>query len=864
MTCHTHLLTRTHTFLFLLASLLLLFSASLPPRVWANQSAYTLFTQRDGLADDFVTDIAFDTQGNAWIGTLNGVTRIEGRKWTTFTREHGLGDSWVNAIQVSPDGGVWFATQSGGLSVFDGQKFTTYNLDNSTIPSNFITALAIDSKGIVWVGTLRDGVARFDPNVNRWTRYALPNNFVTALTLDAKELPYVATDGGVFRYDGQTWKSDSTKTDNREVSSLAAQVGIAPKQIRAWKRDARGRAWVGTPHGLYVSNEIVESLRPERPLPVVLVHGWTGPESDKIEDSEFRYLQKYAERDGIPVFYAERVSPKNTLYQNAENLHGEIARVRNLTSADKVNVIGFSMGGLNTRAYLESSLYANDVNRVIIVGTPHQGEEIWYPLLVQLILGNPDRPSGFELTPESARLFNATHSPRASVPYDLLMGDARRQTNLDFLADLPASDALVSVYSALNLDAPNVRKAVNADLHAFSPTAVPFELTSFLYPHNTYERYLRNALRDTTALRAPLGGEISVTPTLTLTQPAPRNHTPVVGMHSEIYAGETITREIYIDANRAARFIAYYPGGEFDFSLTAPDGKKYTDADSFLDGVNRPVKLKADIANFTGYAVKNATVGKWLLTLKRADKGADGVDVLTYADLEAGARLNIAVDRRDVPAERLYAGDSITVRATLSNRVPNLSVRARVVDPIHNEQALELFDDGGHGDEKAKDGIYGNTVSVPTSGHYVVVVSAAGDKFERGAEITFPVASAAARLGEVAAVEKTDDGLLARMRVNVKQAGQYALSATLRTSLSPGGRGVGGEVVARISTTSLKLDEGEMIVPLLFPSRDLRVRGINGPYVLDLVLMDTRGAAIALDEKLGAFTTPAYNVAEFK
>ncbi|HEY6042921.1 MAG TPA: alpha/beta fold hydrolase, partial [Anaerolineae bacterium] len=811
-------------------------------------------TQREGLANNFVTSIAFAANKVAWIGTLNGVTRIEGRSWTTYTRGHGLGDSWVNAIAVAPDRRVWFATASGGLSVFDGQAFTTFNLDNSAIPSNFLTALAIDSKGTVWVGTLSDGVARFEPNVKRWTRYALANPFITRLVLDANGLPHAQTDGEAFRFDGQAWKSEQP-AGTPDNSQLAAQIGVTANNIRVSKMDDEGRYWIGTTRGLFVPNAVADSIRFTPPLPVVLVHGWTGPASDKIGDSEFRYLQKYASQDGLSVYFAEGVNPENTLYQNAVHLRDDIAQVKQQTGADKVNVIAFSMGGLNTRAYLESSLYADDINRVIIIGTPHQGEEVWYPILTQLILRNADQPSGLELIPEGTQVFNTTHGPRASVPYDLLAGDASRQTNLDFFSDLPASDALVSAYSALGLDAPNVRRALNADLHAFEPTAIPYKLTSFLYPQDTYERYLRNALRD--SANTPLGllgPEASVTRTITFTRPAPRNHTPLVS--GKINAGETVTRSVTLDANKSARFIAYYPGGEFQFTLTAPDGAKYTDDNSPASANQNAVKLKADIASFTGYAFKNAPAGKWSLTLTRTDKGTGAVDVLTYVDLEAstGIALGSAV-RGGAAGNILRVGETAAVRVTVTNPVANLAVRARVIDPDRVEQTLTLFDDGTHGDEKANDGIYANAVTAAKSGHYVVVVSVTGDRFERGAEMTFPVASDAARLNGVGDV-KTTAGLGVQVRVNVKSAGHYAVGAALRTPR--------GDVVARLTTDSLSLAPGEQTVPLLFPARDLAARGLNGPYILDLTLLDTQWAALVLDEQLGAFMTPAYNVNDFR
>ena len=69
---------------------------------------------------------------------------------------------------------------------FDGLNWTVYNTSNSSLPSDSIFAIAIDSKGSRWIGTSR-GLAKFD-SVN-WTVYntsnsGLPSNYVYAIAMD--------------------------------------------------------------------------------------------------------------------------------------------------------------------------------------------------------------------------------------------------------------------------------------------------------------------------------------------------------------------------------------------------------------------------------------------------------------------------------------------------------------------------------------------------------------------------------------------------------------------------------------------------------------------------------------------------------
>lgn len=55
-----------------------------------------------------------------------------------------------------------------------------------------------------------------------------------------------------------------------------------------------------------------------------------------------------------------------------------IDKARNLTNATKVNIIAHSMGGLVTRAYIQSAAYAGDIDKFAMVGTPNRGAPILY------------------------------------------------------------------------------------------------------------------------------------------------------------------------------------------------------------------------------------------------------------------------------------------------------------------------------------------------------------------------------------------------------------------------------------------------------------------------------------------------------
>ena len=151
---------------------------------------YEIFTTRstEGLLSNGIYKVAVDVKGNKWIGTYGGgLSHFNGRKWTTFTpygggdtaygkgwtvypAGSGLGDLWVYDVFFDVKGTVWIATWK-GVSQFDGQSFKTYT-EKDGLLDKWVYAIAKDRKGVFWFGT-EGGLNRFDGET--WTSYTHRN-----------------------------------------------------------------------------------------------------------------------------------------------------------------------------------------------------------------------------------------------------------------------------------------------------------------------------------------------------------------------------------------------------------------------------------------------------------------------------------------------------------------------------------------------------------------------------------------------------------------------------------------------------------------------------------------------------------------
>ena len=75
-------------------------------------------------------------------------------------------------------------------------------------------------------------------------------------------------------------------------------------------------------------------------------------------------------------------------------------------------------------------------------------------------------------------------------------------------------------------------------------------------------------------------------------------------------------------------------------------------------------------------------------------------------------------------------------------------------------------------------------------------------------------------------------------------------------------RGSRGQLITSLSTP-LTWQTGTQIASITIPGRDFRARGIDGPYTVELVLMDAAWTAVQVDELPKALTTDAYRVSDF-
>jgi ligand-binding sensor domain-containing protein len=157
-----------------------------------------------------------DKKGNIWFGRDGyGACKFDGTAFTHFTQKDGLCSNNVSAIIEDEQGDIWFAcitsdqpkySKVGGVSRYNGRTFITYpNLAGLT--ENDVYTIGKDKQGNVWIGATGFGVYRYDGTkftlFKETDRMDLTHRFgLQGILHDKNGNLWLGFSGGLFRFNG--------------------------------------------------------------------------------------------------------------------------------------------------------------------------------------------------------------------------------------------------------------------------------------------------------------------------------------------------------------------------------------------------------------------------------------------------------------------------------------------------------------------------------------------------------------------------------------------------------------------------------------------------------------------------------------
>ncbi len=299
------------------------------------------------LSDNRIFSIYRDRQGVVWLGSFNGLNRVNANapRFRTYRFDpeypNSLSNNSVWAFEEDHRGNIWIGTDN-GISILD-RKTGNYQYIThrpgvlQSLPGNQIRTIRKDRRGTMWIGFRYDGLTSYDPENKKFTHFkhdpqnasSLPDNFVLSVATNSDSLIWVGTENGLGRLD----KNSGQFTN---YYHLKQKPGSLPdNKIYDLLFDAQKRLWVCTANGLALYQPTTDDFK------VYKVPNLTGPDVSQAVNKFFSIRQSaegsfwlgtrsgglvhfdpkaeafkvYTNRDGLP---------NNVTYMAIEDIPGDL------------------------------------------------------------------------------------------------------------------------------------------------------------------------------------------------------------------------------------------------------------------------------------------------------------------------------------------------------------------------------------------------------------------------------------------------------------------------------------------------------------------------------------------------------------
>ena len=208
-----------------------------------SEETLRCFGKKDGIPVTYGLGLTHDSIGNIWFGSKVLVRWRPGTPATTYfgeiAKELARGDGVVD-VALGPSGTVWASLDATGpqlgLRYYSGGKWTSYAVPGFDGAKVRPSALLVDRRGSLWVGTQNDGVYRICGGVadHYGVSDGLSGNGVGSLFEDREGNIWVETDGGLDMF------------RDTALISYTTRQGVSDREFHSVVALRNGAVWVGT------------------------------------------------------------------------------------------------------------------------------------------------------------------------------------------------------------------------------------------------------------------------------------------------------------------------------------------------------------------------------------------------------------------------------------------------------------------------------------------------------------------------------------------------------------------------------------------------------------------------------------------
>lgn len=140
-------------------TLVILLFFTLINSIFSQTPPYYHYTSSEGLASSTVFDMLQDKEGFMWFGTLNGLSRFDGKHFINFNDKDGLNSVVITALLPGDNGDIFIGNYEKGINVLRNGKIE--NFRRKIKGTNFNTAFFLRQDGKIYSSTAYGRISVF-------------------------------------------------------------------------------------------------------------------------------------------------------------------------------------------------------------------------------------------------------------------------------------------------------------------------------------------------------------------------------------------------------------------------------------------------------------------------------------------------------------------------------------------------------------------------------------------------------------------------------------------------------------------------------------------------------------------------------
>lgn len=215
-------------------------------------------SQDSDLAKQKISTVHIDSHKRIWIGTHNGVYflnpgqhRFEHFDLAELMKSEGESHNLVEAIEEDDKENIWIGTRQGLIridSVFNIRNINDEIEAGEKPHSAYIRCLHFDNDGIMWAGTIGNGILFLHEKMKNFRSIAIntglgTNSAAYSTIIDSKGFTWVGNENGLYKLNGKNEVVQHFSVD------LPNERKLSDNFVTALAEDKSGRIWIGTDRG---------------------------------------------------------------------------------------------------------------------------------------------------------------------------------------------------------------------------------------------------------------------------------------------------------------------------------------------------------------------------------------------------------------------------------------------------------------------------------------------------------------------------------------------------------------------------------------------------------------------------------------